>query len=148
MDATLAQVNSIQRFPGRHVFTARVSCAVEEEDTNAFIAGVAEHPDGDGLSLLLMCSVQPPDEQDVSLGMDTYCLTDEQGITAYGCVETIKLTPTHLRLMLKPETEEFGWTRATVRLSLDEKSRDELSEGLRRVLTYGRPDAWPAAVDV
>jgi len=83
-----------------------------------------------------------------SPGQDTYCLTDEQGITAYGCVETIKLTRSHLHLMLKPATDEFGWTRATVRLNVDEKSRDELAGGLRRVLTYGRPDARPATIDV
>ena len=133
---------------GRHAFAARVSCAIEEEDTDAFIAGVAEHPDGDGLSLLLMCSLQTPDEQDIDLGQGTYCLTDEQGITAYGCVETIKLTRSHLRLTLKPDTDEFGWTRATVRLHIDENSRHELAGGLRRVLAYGRPEARPTAIDV
>ncbi len=45
--------------------------------------GFSEEPDGSGWALILM-RAKSFDEQDVALGLDTYCLTDETGRTVYG----------------------------------------------------------------
>ncbi|WP_434048947.1 MULTISPECIES: Imm10 family immunity protein [Sorangium] len=57
----------------------------EHSDVNAFMAILAEHPDGSGTRL----EIQKPlssDEQDRRLGLDTRCLCTEEVATRHGGV--------------------------------------------------------------
>ncbi|MFD5709680.1 hypothetical protein ACFWHW_04690 [Streptomyces pharetrae] len=55
--------------------TARVACGLDDPDRDdCLMAGVAESDGEEAFSLLFMCDVAEPDEQEVRLGMDTHCL--------------------------------------------------------------------------
>lgn len=51
-------------------FVAHVIGVDDDEDCS--VAGIAEWDDGSGRSLVFQAGIEPPDEQDVRLGMDTY----------------------------------------------------------------------------
>ncbi|MCC8246173.1 Imm10 family immunity protein [Saccharothrix luteola] len=132
-------------------FVAR-AVGVEIDPDGYFIeAGVAEGGDGSGFVLLFMCDGEEPDEQDVSLGLDTHCLvTADQG-TAYGCVREAVLTDDVLRVSLDPSAlDALGLEDAEIEAVLEAPAEDiaRFREVLARVLVYGREDARPARVDV
>ena len=101
------------------------------------------------MSLTFMCSLYEPDEQDVALGMDSYCLvTPDQG-TAYGGVSEVTLQDGMLRVVVaEDDLEALNLDEAEIEASLavDNQSMDQLRRGLRRILLYGRPDARPAVI--
>ncbi|MFF4573689.1 hypothetical protein [Streptomyces sp. NPDC001410] len=66
-------------------FVARAAGAEIDPDGDFVEAGVAEGEDGSGFVMLFMCDGQEPDDQEVSLGMDTHCLVTANQGTAYGC---------------------------------------------------------------
>jgi hypothetical protein len=55
-------------------FVARVAGV---DDEYCMVAAVAERDDGTGRALMFQAGHEPPDEQDVRLGMDTYCVVTE-----------------------------------------------------------------------
>ena len=61
-------------------FVARAA-GVDDEDR--LVAAVAERDDGTGRTLVFQAGHEPPDEQEVRLGMDTYCLVTENHGTVY-----------------------------------------------------------------
>lgn len=131
-------------------FTALVACGLDDPDVDdCMTAGVAESNDEKGFSLLFMCDFDEPDEQDVSLGMDTYCLvTPDQG-TAYGCVRDVELTDDVLRVTLDSESlDNLGLTDPVVEALLRAPAADvaRLREVLPRILAYGRPDTRPRLI--
>ncbi|WP_327150334.1 Imm10 family immunity protein [Nocardia sp. NBC_01329] len=131
-------------------FTALVVCGLDDPDIDdCMMAGVAESNDEEGFSLLFMCDFDEPDEQDVSLGMDTHCLvTPDQG-TAYGCVRDVELTDDVLRVTLDPESlDDLGLTDPVVEALLRAPAADvaRLREVLPRILVYGRPDTRPRLI--
>lgn len=121
----------------------------ELPDDETLLAGVAEHKDGSGMSLTFMCGLYEPDEQDAALGMDSYCLvTPDQG-TAYGCVSEVTLQEGVFRVVVAEDDLEalnLNETEIEVTLAVDDESIEQLRQGLRRILTYGRPDAHPTLV--
>lgn len=132
-------------------FVAR-AVGVEIDPDGYFIeAGVAEGPDGSGFVLLFMCDGAEPDEQDVSLGLDTHCVvTADQG-TAYGCVREAVLTDDVLRVSLDPSSlDALRLEDAEIEAVLEAPAEDiaRFREVLARVLAYGREDARPARVAI
>ncbi|WP_063024925.1 Imm10 family immunity protein [Nocardia niwae] len=131
-------------------FTALVACGLDDPDVDdCMMAGVAESDDEDGFSLLFMCDFDEPDEQQVSLGMDTHCLvTPDQG-TAYGCVRAVELTDDVLRVTLDPESlDDLGLTDPVVEALLRAPAADvaRLRAVLPRILIYGHPDTRPRLI--
>ncbi|MEV1290093.1 Imm10 family immunity protein [Micromonospora sp. NPDC049679] len=128
-------------------FVAQLSGVSDDE--GCLTAGVAEQPDGTGRSLIFMCDVDPAEAQDVDLGMDAYCLVTETHGTAYGCVEELTLVGDELRVLLREDAIsqlDLEDRSVEVRLDLDRESVDDLSDALRRILTYGRADARPTVL--
>ncbi|MGW5385976.1 Imm10 family immunity protein [Nocardia sp. NPDC003963] len=110
------------------------------------MAGVAESHDTAAFSLVFMCDFEEPDEQEVSLGMDTHCLVTRDQGTAYGCVREVELTDDVLRVTLDPESlDDLGLTDPVVEALLRAPAAEvaRLWEVLPRILVYGRPDARP-----
>ncbi|HEX3782317.1 MAG TPA: Imm10 family immunity protein [Pseudonocardiaceae bacterium] len=109
-------------------------------------ASIAEHADGSGFALIFQCGIDEPDEQDVALGMDSYCLiTADQG-TDYGGVIEATLRERVLRLVLAPDALaplEVSDTEIEATLEAGDEVIEEFRAGLRRILTYGRPGARP-----
>nr|WP_040741083.1 Imm10 family immunity protein [Nocardia tenerifensis] len=131
-------------------FTALVACGLDNPDADdCVMAGVAESSDGQGFSLLFMCDFEEPDEQEVALGMDTYCLvTPDQG-TAYGCVSEVVLGEDVLRVSLDPESlDDLGLADTVVEALLRAPDSEvaRLREVLPRILSYGRPESRPRLV--
>ncbi|MFF7447426.1 MULTISPECIES: Imm10 family immunity protein [unclassified Streptomyces] len=133
-------------------FVARVAGAEIDLDYDCFIeAGVAESEDGSGFFMMFQCSADEPDEQDVSLGLDTHCVvTPDQG-TAYGCVRSAELTGNVLRISLAPEAlPALDLADPEIEAVLEAPAEDiaRFREVLPRVLAYGREDARPAHVAI
>ncbi|MEU6841653.1 Imm10 family immunity protein [Streptomyces sp. NPDC046716] len=128
-------------------FTALIACGLDDPETDdCLMAGVAESDDEDGFSLLFMCDFDDPDAQEVSLGMDTYCLVTPGQGTAYGCAREVLLDDDVLRVTLDPESlDDLGLTDPVVEALLRAPAEDlaRMREVLPRILQYGRPAAWP-----
>jgi hypothetical protein len=132
-------------------FIAQVAGVDEDSDHACLSAGVSENLDGTGFALIFQCSLREPDEQDVALGMDSYCVvTAEQG-TDYGCVTEVILKDNLLRVVVTPEaTEPLGLddTEIEATLDLDGDVIEQLRDGLRRILNYGRLSARPTTLQI
>jgi hypothetical protein len=85
------------------------------------------------------------DEQNISLGMDTYCLVVGPQRTFYGGVAECELSGDRLILRLTERAAEAlgAPTDMSFGLSLDSAKLEVLRRGLRRVLTLGRATAVP-----
>src|SRR5579871_2628437 len=122
-----------------------------EENIDAFTVGLAQNQTGEGAYLILQCALTPPTDQDTATGMDTYCLMDEQGAVHYGGIQRAELTDTTLRLRFdQPAAEELTIDNPQRELTLTIPPADtaRLTEGLRRVLTYGTPDQQPQLIGI
>ncbi|MDO9456621.1 Imm10 family immunity protein [Nocardioides sp.] len=117
------------------------------ESDDAFVVAFEEIEDK-GRALFLMSDLEEPDDQEIKLGMDTYCLVNQDDETHYGGVERVTLDGRSLGLhLLKGAADKLGLPRV-VRLELtvdvDEATVAELRGGLRWVLTFGNPLHHPA----
>ncbi|MFF8266524.1 Imm10 family immunity protein [Streptomyces sp. NPDC016562] len=110
-------------------------------------AGVAEE-DG-GFFLLFTSAMGEPSAQDVSLGLDTYCVMTPDQCTTYGCVREVALTGSLLTVLLDPEClDDLELEEAKLEAVLDvpAESMDEMREVLAKVLTFGREEARPRLI--
>ena len=114
------------------------------------MAGLSEYADGSGRGLTFQCGLSEPDEQDRALGMDSYCVSNELGLTEYGGVREVSLRNRTLRVVLDPNAAAgLGLDDAVieVELEVDDESVSQLRDGLRRILTYGPLEARPEIVE-
>jgi hypothetical protein len=110
--------------------------------------GVRESLDSESWALLFMAKNDAHDEQEISLGMDTYCLVVEPGPwTAYGGVVECELGDDRLILRLTEQAARALGTPTDMSfgLTLDSTKLEVLRRGLRRVLTSGRAKRGPSA---
>jgi hypothetical protein len=120
------------------------------DDSDCLVAGVAEHEDGTGRSLMFQGMAEdPPSQQDIDLEQDTYCLVTETQGTAYGCVEELAIEGDVLRLVLRPDSLDdldLDETSIEVQLAVSPDSLDAFRRMLREILECGRPNARPRVV--
>ncbi|MEU9859039.1 Imm10 family immunity protein [Streptomyces sp. NPDC047974] len=124
-------------------FTAS-SVAAEVDVDGEMQAGVAE--EDEGFFLLFTSAVGEPSAQDISLGLDTYCVMTPDQCTAYGCVREVALTDTLLTVSLDPDCLddlELEDVKIEAVLDVPAESIDELREVLAKVLAFGREEARP-----
>ena len=132
-------------------FTARAVGVDEDTEAECLTAGVAEDEDGTGTGLLFMCGLNEPDEQDVELGEDTHCLVTADQATAYGVVEEVALRGRVLHVKIAADgLEELDLDDPDIEVLLDveDDAIDRFRVALRRVMTYGRPEARPALLEL
>lgn len=113
-------------------FRARAVAAMELPDLNTFAVVLAEEPDGSGLRLEIQKSLSP-DEQDRQLGLDTYCLCTEDGVTHYGGVTSWSLTQGSLRILLDAKAEEVFGVEGGFVVDFPSESTAALQRGLKVV---------------
>lgn len=109
-------------------------------------AGVIESEDEESFALEFQSSVDEPDEQNVRLGMDSYCVVTPDQNTAYGCVRTVELSGDLLRVTFDPaHLDDLGLDDPVVEVVLDAPAEGvaRMGEALKHILAYGRPDARP-----
>lgn len=124
-------------------FTAR-AVAAEVDVDGEMQAGVAE--EDEGFFLLFTSAVDEPSAQDISLGLDTYCVMTPDQCTAYGCVREVDLAGTLLTVSLDPDClDDLELEDAKIEAVLDvpAESIDEMRDVLVKVLTFGREEARP-----
>ncbi|MFD3683039.1 Imm10 family immunity protein [Streptomyces sp. NPDC059985] len=124
-------------------FMARAVAAEVDVDGEMQV-GVAE--EGEGFFLLFTSAIGEPSVQDISLGLDTYCVMTPDECTAYGCVREVALTGSLLTVSLDPgclDDLELEDAKIEAVLDLPAESIDEMREVLAKVLTFGREEARP-----
>ncbi|MEV7106670.1 Imm10 family immunity protein [Streptomyces atroolivaceus] len=124
-------------------FTAP-SVAAEVDIDGEMQAGVAE--EDEGFFLLFTSAVGEPSAQDISLGLDTYCVMTPDQCTAYGCVREVILTDTLLTVSLAPgclDDLELEDAKIEAVLDVSAESVDAMREVLAKVLAFGREEARP-----
>jgi hypothetical protein len=124
---------------------------VQTDDSDIFVIGIRENVTARAWSLVLMESEMDSEEQDIDLGMNTYCLVVEpEHATVYGGVLDCELQATSLRLRLTAAAaDELGMPAdATFPLALGREQLAVLRRGLRRVLTSGPPGTHPRLIGV
>jgi hypothetical protein len=117
-----------------------------EDDSDFYMVGIREAPDPDAWSLTFMECDDADDEQEIAVGMDTYCLVVDPGqATHYGGVRECELKDGRLHLILTSQAATaLGMPVETwFALELTPQQSGALSRGLERVLTSGRADAIP-----
>jgi hypothetical protein len=117
------------------------------DDEYCLVAAVSERDDGAGRTLMFQAGDEPPDEQDVRLGMDTHCLVSEKQGIAYGCVRELTIEGDRMQVIIAPDAlADLGIDDAEIRvqLAVEAHSVELLREYLGLILTYGRPEAQPA----
>ena len=88
----------------------------------------------DGFGVLLFSQSATIDEQDALLGMDTYCVSTDDGETFYGGIESASVTGLELELHLTSEAADvLGLPRELLLRFADGAAVDMTRRGLRRV---------------
>lgn len=125
-------------------FTARaVGVSEPGDEFEAFSVGVAEHADGDGLSLIFQGELDS--EQD-----EGYCLVTQTGACWYGGVVAIILRDRRLQVALTREAARVLGLRPriTVHLAVDDAAVELLRDGLRRIFADSREPGCPPRLDL
>lgn len=119
-------------------FVVREAAVALRAAENALVVGLSEGVGGAGQTLLFQVALSF-DEQDRSLGMDTYSVTNASGATVYGGVTHCVLTGDLLTLRFDAASALALGSAAVchLQLAVDAASVAALREGLRRVLTTG-----------
>lgn len=106
-------------------------------DQNTRIIGITEDPgDTCARSFLFQRSLGDPTPGDRRLGLDTYAISNEQGLSAYGALNSYHLDHAVLVLDFTEEaTALLGVPRTvTLQLALNDQDIEILSSGLREVV--------------
>ncbi|WP_309111646.1 Imm10 family immunity protein [Saccharothrix sp.] len=124
--------------------TARYFRFVEDEDDEVLEAGFAETEDGTGFVLLIQRSLYEPEEQEVHLGMDTYCLVSG-GQSIYGGLRRAVRLDQGLDLTLSSEAAELLELPVDLQVRLDGEAAAaaEVLDALPRIVMWGREEERP-----
>ncbi|XVV02648.1 Imm10 family immunity protein [Actinosynnema sp. CA-248983] len=119
-----------------------------DEDDEVMEAGFAEADDGSGFVLLIQRGLYESDEQDIALGMDTYCLVSG-GKSIYGGLIRAVRKERGVDLVLSREAASLLALPANLELRLDGPPDDvaEILDGLPRIVDWGREGERPELVD-
>lgn len=114
--------------------------ACELSDLETFLVAFAENADGSGGSFDLQITIAPPDEQDVRLGMDTYCITVDAGPTCYGGIERCTFHGSIVSFELTPQAADALGIAKEIAFDITDAvcDRGEIEAGLRRVFERAR----------
>jgi hypothetical protein len=106
-------------------------------DLDARVVGIAENPnDPSARSFLFQRSLSDPTDQDRRLGMDTYTVSTEQGMSACAPLETYELTSEKILLNFTEEGADLLGVpqRVMLELALSNHEFETLSSGLREII--------------
>ena len=114
-------------------FDAHVCAVNEEKDLNVFIVALAERADSPTQYVELQRSIEQ-DEQDIALGIDTYCVITSYGATNYGGITSCILFNDILTIEFTKEAEaKLGIQAYRISLILSDPDKGLLKSGLTRL---------------
>lgn len=119
----------------------------EDDDDEVLECGFSENEDGSGFVLLIQRTLYEPDEQDILLGFDTYCLV-AGGRTHYGGIVRAEREGNLLRLDVSSKAARVLEVPANLEVHL-EGSVDDVEDffsGLPAILDWGREEGRPILV--
>jgi hypothetical protein len=117
----------------------RAAAGTQLDELNTFAVVMAEEPDGSGNRIELQRALEF-DEQDRSLGMDTYCTYVADGACQYGGIRKCVLNGNELLLEIASETASaLGVHKQLVlQLDVDSPSLDQVRVGILRIFDDDR----------
>jgi hypothetical protein len=127
---------------------ARAAAFANDDENACMVAGFSEFADGSGIALLFQVSAHEPDEQELRLGWDTYCITNGDR-THYGGLRLAVLDPLSNRLALTFNREAAETLdleeEVQVTFEVDERAMRSFRDGFLAVVRvpWGRKDALP-----
>lgn len=129
--------------------TVRFFGYVEDDLDEVVEVGLAESDDGTGFVLLLQRAGYEPDEQDIALGLDTYCLVSG-GRTHYGGVLRAARDGDTLHVRITADAASLLDLPEQFTITLDGPADDVAAvfAGLPGVLDWGRPADRPVLVNL
>ena len=118
---------------------ARAAAAIQLDELNTFAVVMAEETDGSGNRIELQRALEF-DEQDHSLGMDTYCTCLADGACQYGGIRKCVLNGNDLLLEFASETASTLGVheQLVVQLDVDSPSLDQVRAGILRIFEGDR----------
>ncbi|MFJ3978144.1 Imm10 family immunity protein [Streptomyces sp. NPDC090021] len=119
--------------------TARYFGYEEDDDDEVVEAALSESLDGTGFVLSMQRTTYEPDDQDVSMGMDTYCLVSG-GKSHYGGVLRARREGNLIHLVISPAASSLLGLPEEIRASLagSPLAISEFFSGLPGILQWGR----------
>ena len=116
-------------------FSAQAWTATEVDDLGVFLVVLAENRDGSGRRVEIQ-RANAFDEQDKSLGHDTYCVVMDTGACCYGGVASWRVEDGRVEMLLdRVAADELGVTDGVrVLIAASEEEQRVLAEGLARAL--------------
>lgn len=117
----------------------RAAAATQLDELNTFAVVLAEEADGSGERIELQRALEF-DEQDYSLGLDTYCTCLANGACEYGGIRKCVLNRNELMLEFSSATAStLGIAQhILVQLEVDSASLDQVRAGIQRVFDGDR----------
>ncbi|MFF4583615.1 Imm10 family immunity protein [Streptomyces sp. NPDC001373] len=119
------------------------------EDEEALEVGLNGIDDtGAQRSFSIQRSTYEPDEQEVQSGMDSYSVSNERGLTVYGCLRRVQLNGAMLDLEFAAEDAEILDISTVVEVDLRDSGVDiaNLSMKLSEILDWGAPGKRPGLI--
>jgi hypothetical protein len=123
------------------------SVGIEDSMDDDFMdVWLSERPDGTGRSLSFQRTLHEVEQNDVDMGMDSYCVSADSGTSVYGAllavrrdgrVVTFSFVPEDAQLLRVDETVE-------VEIDVDDLMLETVMDGLRKVLLWGREASIPS----
>jgi hypothetical protein len=113
--------------------------------------GLAEDAQGAGGYLIFQASLDEPTEQDSAMGMDTYCVMDDEGGVHYGGVRHVELRDRELTIRFDQDAAaelSVQGTELRLALAVPDDAIDRLRTELPRVLTYGNTAQRPTLTGI
>ncbi len=144
VDAPIPEPPSAVPRIGALRFTAHtVGVSEPGDEFEALSVGVAEHPNGEGLSLIFQGEPQAePDEG--------YCLVTHTAACSYGGLVAVTLQGRRLKVTLTREAARVLGLRPriTVQLAVDDANVELLRAGLRRIFETSPRPGGPPRIDL
>jgi Immunity protein 10 len=120
-------------------FEAQCCAVTILEESNTLLIVFADTADHPSALLELQRSFEAFDQQDVELGMDTYCVITSSGATHYGGIISCTMSDTLLQLMLSEEASAtLGVTGYAIRLAFSSSEKASLRSGLIRLFEHDK----------
>ncbi|MYV47315.1 Imm10 family immunity protein [Streptomyces sp. SID2888] len=124
-----------------------------EDESPLLMVGLAESTEGEGRDFVFQCDLRRNEylpDSNWPEG-DSYCVTNQAGMTNYGAVREVELRSDVLRVVftagavrdLHLEDSEFEF-----RINSNEFDREEFRRCLRSIVTCGRPEYHPTLVEL